>query len=248
MREGHSEPVPERNAPKELDTSVRQNVVNFRAPFLEHRKQEVGKVLEWLRANAGDSASGDSPLARVLALCDVSRLFCGGHSFGACQTVIVAADPELRAAFRAAILLDLWPEPLPDEVLDAGVQLPVLSVASEHFADLPMSAHSSRLLANSAACHSFYAAGSIHEDFSDFPFLLRTSTMRRFVNKKSTGPPREAQAATVAAIVAHLAAHGGPGAGEAWTALLARHGLLRPFPKCAPPGLPLAGGLPVGPA
>jgi hypothetical protein len=72
--------------------------------------------------------------------------------------------------------------------------------------------------------------------------------MRRLVNKKSTGPPREAQAATVAAIVAHLAAHGGPGAGEARTALLARHGLLRPLPKRAPPGVPLPVGPPSGPA
>jgi hypothetical protein len=239
MREGESKPLPERKAPKELDTSVRANVVQFRAPFIEHRKKEVAKVLEWLRIKAGESASGDSELARVLALCDVSRLYCGGHSFGACSSVMVAADPTLRPAFRAAFLLDLWPEPLPDEVLDAGVQLPVLSVASEHFADLPMSEHSSRLLSNSTACHSLYATASIHEDFSDFPFLLRPATMRRFVNKRATGPSLETQTATVDALVAHLAAHGGAGAGEAMPELLARHCRLLPFPKQPPPSAPL---------
>lgn len=117
-------------------------VINFRKPFLEKRCKEIEGVMDFvLKAATGDVEDSCFRInaafeKQLFSMMDLENLCLAGHSFGG-ATVLTAlhsfqAHP-LQDVFKAAVLLDVWPMPVSEEVLKEGTSVPFISMLSEEF-------------------------------------------------------------------------------------------------------------------
>eukprot|EP01062_Namystynia_karyoxenos_P067309 TRINITY_DN6122_c0_g1_i1.p1 TRINITY_DN6122_c0_g1~~TRINITY_DN6122_c0_g1_i1.p1 ORF type:complete len:405 (+),score=136.08 TRINITY_DN6122_c0_g1_i1:79-1215(+) len=150
--------VPYRRPPAHVSISNRDSVREFRLPFLEHRRAELLAAIQYLTAPPAEV----HPLLRG---CDVSRLICAGHSFGAASMVFAAE--QVRPALL--LLYDTWATPLP-----AGCRvpsgIPVVNVLSEQFAVSPLEAPPNREAFEPEEVS--YIPGTSHQLWSDFTWFL----------------------------------------------------------------------------
>lgn len=184
------------NPPPDFDYNKKEDVVDFRAPFLEHRVAEVKAVAAWLTSEAADAqARGDDDVGsiaiseeeerepepssaedtdvdrvwkQIAPHLDISSLVLAGHSFGAATMYL--ASKEIPS--KCTVLLDTWSYPLSLDALSEGSKVPVLSVLSEMFVDNEFSANTQQLLSASKSHESYYIGGSVHTSFSDIPWFL----------------------------------------------------------------------------
>ncbi|CCG83428.1 Putative uncharacterized protein [Taphrina deformans PYCC 5710] len=145
-----------------------------------------------------------APLASFAARLDAGhgRVLVGGHSFGAATAVNCAKDTttrlpsdgpdfELKASFRALVLLDVWTEVLADSAA-VPLALPTLSIASQAFQRWSgnWTAVTRLMKANKRADASLsvWVRGSAHLSQSDFGLLFPTAT--RYAFKAEIDPHR----------------------------------------------------------
>ena len=178
-----------------------ENVASFRRPFLETRAKEVARAVEYLRG--GEAASATGVVADVLGECDVDRVFLAGHSFGGASAAF-AARRLPAGTFRGVLLHDVWPFPLPDDVLDAGVPCPTLSLLSEPFLESHEAAYTQRLLANTERSAGYVVRGSIHQSFSDSPWWVGITSLAKKFELRTDEDPLPIMTDIVAASVAFL--------------------------------------------
>ena len=153
---------PYQTPPKSMNYSVKEEVVEFRKPFLETRAAEVDQVLAWV--NAGDD--------EVSGVVDPSRVVLAGHSFGAATSLQYGYDKRHNNDIKALLLYDVWDHPLKDGVHAAS--RPVLSVQSEVFATNDEAAARAARLPHetSSHSHSFYIPSTTHNLWCDYSLLL----------------------------------------------------------------------------
>eukprot|EP00965_Chrysotila_dentata_P226968 6195725-Pleurochrysis_carterae.AAC.6 len=106
----------------------RENVVGFRAPFLEQRCGEVRSAVSALQSLAAHGASDVAQLAALCASADLSRVHLVGHSFGGATAVLAAQQP-IGVPVASVALFDPWAFSLPDDALLRGVDVPVATSA-----------------------------------------------------------------------------------------------------------------------
>lgn len=122
----------------------------------------------------------------LAAAVDASRIGLVGHSTGGASAYLVCSR---RPACAAAVGLDPWVEPLPDELVGAGMELPVLSLRSEEWLETPNDKRLRRLHAGTTAAQGRVTiAGTLHRDFTMLPLL---SPLSAPLGLSGTTPPRE---------------------------------------------------------
>lgn len=182
LPEGSTEPLRFKAPPDDFEYT-RDGVIEFRRPFIEKRTEEVRAALGFLeRLGSGDADAsevkvygGSDParVAEVLGAADLSRLWLTGHSFGAAAVATLCAEAGMAAKIRGAVLLDLWAFPVRRDIESNGLPVPTLSVLSQEFVDGTETHITAALLEHTQpAHHSFYVPGTMHQQFSDMPFLL----------------------------------------------------------------------------
>lgn len=144
----------------------RSEVIRFRAPFLQHRLQEVSAVLSYLNA----TSQSDAPEA--LRYADTSKVLISGHSLGASTSIIASAS--LPDAFAGVVLFDVWPYPLSDAVLSTTLLKSVLCLSSHQFAQSPEFALTRRWLdhQDDSRTRAFMVRGTRHRWVSDASWWL----------------------------------------------------------------------------
>jgi len=152
-------------------TYTREAVIQFRAPFLKKREQEIRRAVEFFTSPSDivdQYQHSNVDLYHCLQSIHPDKVFLAGHSFGGASTVHTVRSWPGR--FRGAILMDIWSYPLPD--LGAGIKdVPVCSVLSAPFESNGESYLTWKLLRNSkdVRCNLF-VPGSVHSSFSDTPW------------------------------------------------------------------------------
>lgn len=208
--ENLSSPLPYTGAPKGFPYE-RDGVINFRRPFLDHRMAEVSTALEFMR-------NGSVEEAKMQPLCEQERLqdvfdmmnkdefWLSGHSFGGTSTTYASCQPWAVAA-KGIILFDVWPFPIPKDIVKHGFVQPVLSIVSEEFYHGKEIDITLDLLEHSSSPHtySFYIPGTRHQQFSDFAFAMR-GLMFRVAKVAGSQPPEKSQAAIFAALQGFMTA------------------------------------------
>lgn len=165
------ENVPRQTAPKGFEYQ-RDNVIEFRSAFLAKRMDEVKKVMNALASKSMATLNG-SIVKDIVANADMCRLYMAGHSFGASTcTLLLHEMTDIKV--KGAIILDVWPFPLPRIVVDDGyTTCPTLVVGSEAFANGAEFEITRCLVQNSStAIGPYVLEGSAHQSFSDTPCIV----------------------------------------------------------------------------
>ncbi len=123
------------------------------------------------------------------AAIDANRIGLVGHSTGGAAAYLACSR---QPSCAATVGLDPWVEPLPDELVGAGLDLPVLSLRSEEWLDTPNDKRLRRLHAGSTAAQGrVTVAGTLHRDFTMLPLL---SPLSAPLGLSGSTPPRELHA------------------------------------------------------
>jgi hypothetical protein len=175
----------------------RQKVTTFRRPFLEHRVEEMNKVLHYLQStNLDQTRTTDAVLNQVLQVSNTHKnIHLVGHSFGAASMVklVQSITPKQHQHnFQSLSLLDCWAFSLDDKTLQHGCgNLPTLSILSEAWLTNPETKQVVQLLQQSQDKHqqrhhhhaggvkSYYCPHSVHTSFSDASVWLPRWVSRR---------------------------------------------------------------------
>lgn len=210
----------------------REKVVNFRKPFLAQRVREIDRVLDYLKQQQQQSASGTEPndhdnevasddvVRQVLAAVDTRQgVHLLGHSFGGASMVQALQDESFVRRhgddIRSLTLLDCWAFSLPDAALARGVRGPVLSLLSEAWLTNPETTQLVELLQNTTSSHeddvvvaSYHVPHTVHASFSDAGHWFPGVVARR-LGVRAAGERRHVTARTVAATWRRFIASGG---------------------------------------
>ena len=162
---------------------TKANVEAFRRPFLDRRVKELETTCAWLIEKCDQKGERDkeNDWDFVRRHANVNHMFLMGHSFGAATVSRASASGELSAQVKrritGSIILDLWPFPLDEKVLNGGLAHPSLFLNSDVFAKNGEMSYTTRLLeATQRRLPGQVAAYSIpgiaHQSFSDTPYLV----------------------------------------------------------------------------
>ena len=153
--------VPYKN-PTGINYRNKEEVENFRKPFLEKREIEIKNILAALRKKKYDPS-----LNEIFEYADESQIILAGHSFGASSCVNYAQkNPD--ESIKSMILYDIWPWPLSKECLDSGLSIPSLFINSEQFTvGSKEVTHTHHLIKNSVDSLLVAINGTKHQIFSD---------------------------------------------------------------------------------
>ncbi|MEJ2485636.1 MAG: hypothetical protein P8Y68_07865 [Anaerolineales bacterium] len=129
---------------------------------------DIGFVLDELARR--DQAGGDWPLSGRL---DFNRVGVFGHSTGGGATAEFCATD---ARCKAALMMDLWVEPVSSSVVSAGISQPFLLMHSAAWSDTTepnrnFSQIGELVEASSGDVTEFIIAETMHHDFTSLPLL-----------------------------------------------------------------------------
>lgn len=165
---------------------TREEVIEFRKPFLQKRENEILNALNFFtRNNNNDDFDFSKDISLILKIIDKEKIFISGHSFGAASSVKICQKyPE---KFKACILMDLWPFPIPN--LEEGIQIPTCVILSEPFAQSSECELTRSLVKNCPKLKfAVYLQGTVHSSFSDCPFWAPAFISKRFGLRGSLDP------------------------------------------------------------
>lgn len=147
------EALPERAAPERYRAAADQLVSTFAA--------DIRFLLDRLEAGTAHGRFTDR--------LDLGSVGLVGHSTGGGAVVeVCAADPRCGAV----VGFDPWVEPVADDVIDAGLSVPLLSIASEQWDDHPNDVRLRDLHdAATDAAERITITGTEHGDFTLLPLL-----------------------------------------------------------------------------
>lgn len=184
---------------------TRENVVNFRRPFLDKRTKEINVTLDNLQslkinlsnsipakketqnnekiANDRDETEKQLIENLVFRAMDVNEIYLAGHSFGACSIIKCAFDLGKTKTFKnikGLILFDLWGYPLERKVEESGINFPILSIVCDSFYENNEYPITKRFLERSGSKNAFCIYDVTHAQFSDCPYFTNIP----YINKK----------------------------------------------------------------
>ena len=163
--------------PKDMPYT-RQNVVKFRKPFLEQRKQEVESAFEHMKM-LSESKDATHPFKHIADVVDFDRVAIGGHSFGGASTIHLNASSSSVLKPRCVLLHDPWPFCVSEKDINQGLNRPTLCMVGDRFRNSPEYAITEDLIEqtrrkNRVKVYSYHVQGATHSQFSDTPFWLPT--------------------------------------------------------------------------
>ena len=181
-----------------------------RTPQLATRAADVSFMLDVIK-QATSSAKNDkiaidtNPLWQRV---DLTKVGLFGHSFGG-ATTIVTTDQDPR--IRAGVALDGWMVPVPEQLINKGMQKPLLYLGQEHW-DEPLNYEKlAAFEANSAGrVRSEILVGTKHMDFADAPHL---SSFARRVGFAGSMPSEELRKTLNQRLLSFFSEHVGKPAG-----------------------------------
>eukprot|EP01061_Rhynchopus_euleeides_P030595 TRINITY_DN50822_c0_g1_i1.p1 TRINITY_DN50822_c0_g1~~TRINITY_DN50822_c0_g1_i1.p1 ORF type:complete len:387 (+),score=112.52 TRINITY_DN50822_c0_g1_i1:57-1217(+) len=150
--------VPYRHPPAGMQYSNKDEVVQFRKPFLDRREKEVDEVLRYLKK--------DEMLKSYI---DFSKIILAGHSFGAAAVMDYGQRKIHDKSILGYLLYDTWTYALGENV---KVSRPALAVQSSLFANNNEAPERNERLGQDDHLHSFWIPQTSHQLWSDFAFLL----------------------------------------------------------------------------
>jgi dienelactone hydrolase len=135
-------------------------------------RDEAGEVLVATFARDLEAVLDELPAvlpADVLATVDADRVAILGHSTGGGAAILACSR---LPSCGAVVGFDPWVEPLPDDLVGAGLAVPLLSLRSEEWVGGPNDRRLRRLHASSSADEGRVALeGATHRDFTLLPWL-----------------------------------------------------------------------------
>ena len=88
----------------------------YRLPQLQMRTDDINYIYDRIKLLAKDRKN-------IWAYVNIDKIGIFGHSFGGATSIMVAfSNPEIDAVF----LLDAWTVPIPQSVVDIGLNVPVM--------------------------------------------------------------------------------------------------------------------------
>jgi len=177
-KSGTGEKIDYVDPPEGDDGDLIQRIVEFRRPFLEFRNKELSAAMQAIKHLAAAEAPSESPLAKVLSTGDGNDLLLVGHSFGAASALFFMKGLSERGAecpFRSALLMDLWPEPLPLDVTSFTPPVPIGMIVSTEWADKPKFLQRNLDVAKSAGKQclaALHIRGTLHQWISETQLIL----------------------------------------------------------------------------
>mgnify|MGYP002640890908 CR=1 FL=1 len=130
--------------------------------------EDIGFVIDEL-----EIADHPSTLGLLTGKLDLSKIGIFGHSTGASATAeFCASDPRCKAA----LMMDLWSEPVSSEAISAGLSQPSMIMHSENWDSLDYPENNYGLIgdlveASSGEVFEMVIQGTKHYDFSSLPLL-----------------------------------------------------------------------------
>ena len=138
----------------------------YRLPQLQNRTDDINYIYNKIRLLTEDKKS-------IWTYIDIHKVGIFGHSFGGATSIMVAhSNPEIDAVF----LLDAWTVPIPQSVVDIGLNVPVMFMGQNKWEN-PMNIQKlDTLLAKSRnKADKIIIKGAHHFDFSDTPHFTKLS-------------------------------------------------------------------------
>lgn len=222
--------VVEYKKPPFLDYT-RDNVVNFRAPFLQRREREIRDVVAYFSNSAEEfDEEHHVELQYIRKSVDPTKFFLGGHSFGGASSVFIAQNWPNR--FKGVLLYDVWPFPIPDLLKPFGGGTPILSILSEPFSNSPEALLTKEMFQNRPNLISTWMPGTVHQTFSDTPFW-GPSFLGRLLQLRGRADPLAAQESFIKMSVSFMAAvlGGSPIDENYMNNVVLKDDMMRRFPK-----------------
>jgi len=138
----------------------------YRLPQLQKRTDDINYIYNKSQSLAEDKNS-------IWSFLDFDKIGIFGHSFGGATSIMVAhTNPAIDAVF----LLDAWTVPVPQSVIESGLNVPVIFMGQDKW-DNPMNLEKlDTLLAKSKhQADKIILQGAYHFDFSDTPHFTKLS-------------------------------------------------------------------------
>ncbi len=168
----------------------RENCQAFRQPQIQQRVEDISRVSAALMQQSNNNNaikrdfSSKENFQYNQLIVDSKKMTLAGHSFGGATVATYAHQHGKSSPFIGYVLLDIWPMPLNQTVIDNGIpHLPVISILSNEFAKYQEAELTKQLLHNSnPACklHA-YIEHSTHTQFSDMPYWIQNPLYSKYL-------------------------------------------------------------------
>ena len=137
-----------------------------RLPQLQNRTDDINYIYNKIRLLSEDNNS-------LWSYIDIDKIGIFGHSFGGSTCIMVAhSNPEIDAVF----LLDAWTLAVPQNVVDAGLNVPIMFMGQDKWENPINIIKLDTLLARSRQqTDKIILKGAHHFDFSDIPHFTKLS-------------------------------------------------------------------------
>ena len=138
----------------------------YRLPQLQKRTDDMNYIYNKVRLLTENKRS-------LWTYVDIEKIGVFGHSFGGSTSIMLAhSNSEIDAVF----LLDPWTVPVPQRVIDTGLNVPVISMGQDRW-DNPMNIEKldSLISRSRKQADKIILKGVNHFDFSDAPHFTKLS-------------------------------------------------------------------------
>ena len=149
------------------------------APKIDARAQDVSFLLDWA------SEINKDPESDFFGRIDPERVGMFGHSFGGGTSIYAMwTDPRIKAAAA----LDGWVVPVPEKVVQSGVDRPLLYIGRENWSG-PYNLYVLQKIANTSTgpVYISFVDGMKHFDYADIPHLSDRAHIFRFTGSRDKG-------------------------------------------------------------
>ena len=150
--------------------------VAIRSIQMETRSEDIKYIQNFIvRMNNGDLPS------KLKGMIDLNKLALAGHSFGGATAICASSENKM---IKACIALDGWISPIPNTIINSGMNVPFLFIGRKSWNDSSYPDNYLKLaeLINSSSgpCNIKALDQALHLDFSDVP--MHSPLIRYFVD------------------------------------------------------------------
>ena len=150
--------------------------VAIRSIQMETRSEDIKYIQNFIvRMNNGDLPS------KLKGMIDLNKLALAGHSFGGATAICASSENKM---IKACIALDGWISPIPNTIINSGMNVPFLFIGRKSWNDSSYPGNYLKLaeLINSSSgpCNIKALDQALHLDFSDVP--MHSPLIRYFVD------------------------------------------------------------------
>ena len=150
----------------EYDPNIKYTIEDFyayRIPQIQTRSKDLSFIINQIEDKKNSSNK------TVWDMIDLNKIGVFGHSFGG-GTSLLAAHNDSRIA--AAVALDGWIEPIPNEIIDLGIDKPFLYIGRTEWEDSLNYYKLDKLIKNSnSKGKEIILSDTEHFDYTDTPYF-----------------------------------------------------------------------------